>query len=87
LAGPACDYRMRAGERAVSRAAYTEAIANFSLGLSEAEKLPEAAERMRRQLDFTAEAWSGLDGHARPGKRRSRECFSKGCGDECCRRQ
>ena len=52
LAGPACDYRMRAGERAVSRAAYTEAIAHFSIGLSEAEKLPEAAERMRRQLDF-----------------------------------
>ena len=52
LAGPACDYRMRAGERAVSRAAYTEAIAHFSIGLSEAEKLPEAAERMRRQLDL-----------------------------------
>ena len=52
LAGPACDYRMRAGERAVSRAAYTEAIAHFSIGLSEAEKLPEAAERMRCQLDF-----------------------------------
>ena len=52
LAGPASDYRMRAGEQAVSRAAYTEAIAHFSAGLSEAEKLPEAAERMRRQLDF-----------------------------------
>jgi len=52
LAGPACDYRMRAGERAVSRAAYTEAIAHFSIALSEAEKLPETAERMRRQLDF-----------------------------------
>jgi class 3 adenylate cyclase/tetratricopeptide (TPR) repeat protein len=52
LAGPACDYRMRAGEQAVSRAAYSEAIAHFSIGLSEAEKLPEAAERMRRQLDF-----------------------------------
>ena len=52
LASSACDYRMRAGEQAVSRAAYTEAIAHFSIGLSEAEKLPEAAERMRRQLDF-----------------------------------
>ena len=54
LAGPACDYRMRAGERAVSRAAYiVEAIAHFSIGLgAEAEKLPEAAERMRRQLDL-----------------------------------
>src|SRR5215831_3502443 len=52
LAGPACDYRMRAGDRAVSRSAYTEAIAHFSMGLKEAEKLPDAAERMRRKLDF-----------------------------------
>jgi hypothetical protein len=38
---------MRAGEQAVSRAADTEAIAHFSIGLREAEKLPEAAaERM-----------------------------------------
>ncbi len=52
LAGPACDYRMRGGERAISRAAYTEAVAHFSIGLRETEKLPEAAERMRRQLAF-----------------------------------
>jgi class 3 adenylate cyclase/tetratricopeptide (TPR) repeat protein len=52
LAAPACDYRMHAGERAVSRAAYTEAIAHFSMGLKEAEKLPEPAERRRRKLDF-----------------------------------
>ena len=29
LAGPACDYRMRAGDQAVSRSAYKEAIAHF----------------------------------------------------------
>jgi hypothetical protein len=52
LAGQSCDYRMRAGERAVSRAAYTEAIAHFSMGLKEAKKLPDDAERMRRKLDF-----------------------------------
>jgi predicted ATPase/class 3 adenylate cyclase len=51
LAGPACDYRMRAGDRAVSRSAYKEAIAHFSAGLKAAEVLPEQ-ERMRRQLDF-----------------------------------
>ena len=49
---PACDYRMRAGEKAISRAAYTEAIAHFSIGLSEAEKLLEGADRIRRQLDL-----------------------------------
>ncbi|HYA07147.1 MAG TPA: adenylate/guanylate cyclase domain-containing protein, partial [Xanthobacteraceae bacterium] len=52
LAELACDYRLRAGERAVSRSAYPEAIAHFSAALKEAEKLPDAADRMRRQLDF-----------------------------------
>jgi class 3 adenylate cyclase/tetratricopeptide (TPR) repeat protein len=52
LAGPACDYRMRAGDRAVSRSAYKEAIAHFSAGLKLAVSLPQSADRMRRQLDF-----------------------------------
>ena len=52
LADPACDYRMRAGDRAVSRSAYQEAIAHFSAGLKLAEGLVETARRMRRQLDF-----------------------------------
>ena len=52
LAGPACDYRMRAGDRAVSRSAYKEAVAHFSVGLKSAEALPQSADRMRRQLDF-----------------------------------
>ena len=52
LAGIACDYRMRAGDRAVSRSAYQEAAAHFAAGLKLAEALPESADRMRRQLDF-----------------------------------
>jgi len=52
LPGPACDYRMRAGDRALSRSAYREAAAHFSAGIKLAEALPEPAERMRRQLDF-----------------------------------
>ena len=52
LIDPACDYRMRAGDRAVSRSAYQEAIAHFSAGLKLAEGLVEAAPRRRRQLDF-----------------------------------
>jgi tetratricopeptide (TPR) repeat protein len=52
LAGKACDYRMRAGDRAASRSAYKEAIAHFSMGLKSAEALPESVDRMRRQLDF-----------------------------------
>jgi class 3 adenylate cyclase/tetratricopeptide (TPR) repeat protein len=47
----ACDYRMRAGDQAVSRSAYPEAVAHFSLGLQLAGTLPPQ-DRMRRQLDF-----------------------------------
>jgi predicted ATPase len=36
---------------------------------------------------FAAEAWSGFDGHTGFGKRRSRERFSKGCGDQRGRRR
>jgi class 3 adenylate cyclase/tetratricopeptide (TPR) repeat protein len=51
LSDSACDYRMRAGDQAVSRSAYPEAIAHFSAGLKLAETLP-APDGMRRQLDF-----------------------------------
>lgn len=51
LSGPACNYRMRAGDQAVSRSAYPEAIAHFSAGLRLAEALP-TQDRMHRQLDF-----------------------------------
>jgi class 3 adenylate cyclase/energy-coupling factor transporter ATP-binding protein EcfA2 len=53
LPGRASDYRMRAGDRALSRSAYQEAIANFAVGLKCAEALPDPADRMRRQLDFS----------------------------------
>ena len=49
---PACDYRMHAGHRAISRSAYKEAIAHFSAGLKIAETLPDTADRKRRHLDF-----------------------------------
>jgi class 3 adenylate cyclase len=52
LASVACDYRMRAGDRAVSLSAYEEAIAHFSAGLKLAEALPQSTDRMRCQLDF-----------------------------------
>ena len=51
LPAPACEYRMRAGDQAVSRSAYPEAIAHFSAGLQLAGTLPPQ-DRMRRQLDF-----------------------------------
>jgi len=52
LPAPACDYRTRAGDRAVGRSAYQEAVAHFSAGLKSAEALPDAVDRARRQLGF-----------------------------------
>jgi tetratricopeptide (TPR) repeat protein len=51
-AAPACDYRMRAGDRAVSRSAYQEAVAHFSAGLKLADALPDPVDQTRRKLDF-----------------------------------
>jgi class 3 adenylate cyclase/tetratricopeptide (TPR) repeat protein len=51
LAVAASDYRMRAGDQAVSRSAYPEAIAHFTAGLKLAETLP-SQDGMHRQLDF-----------------------------------
>ncbi|MGF6430452.1 ATP-binding protein [Bradyrhizobium sp. Pha-3] len=47
----ACDYRMRAGNQAVSRSAYVEAIAHFTAGLKLAETMP-AQDGLRRQVEF-----------------------------------
>jgi class 3 adenylate cyclase/tetratricopeptide (TPR) repeat protein len=51
LLGPGCDYRMRAGDQAVSRSAYVEAISHFTAGLKLAETLPPQ-NGLRRQLEF-----------------------------------
>jgi class 3 adenylate cyclase/tetratricopeptide (TPR) repeat protein len=56
---PGCEYRMRAGDLAVSRFAYPEAIAHFSTGLKLAEGLPPQ-EQMQRQLDFLLRLGSAL---------------------------
>ena len=47
----ACDYRMRAGNLAMSRSAYVEAISHFTTGLRIAETMPLPA-GLRRQLEF-----------------------------------
>jgi class 3 adenylate cyclase/tetratricopeptide (TPR) repeat protein len=51
LLAPACEYRMRAGDQAVNRSAYPEAIAHFSAGLKHAEATPPQ-DGMRWQLEF-----------------------------------
>ena len=52
LASPACEYRMRAGDRALAQSAYPEAVANFTAGLKLADASPESAGGLRTQLDF-----------------------------------
>jgi class 3 adenylate cyclase/tetratricopeptide (TPR) repeat protein len=52
IAPQATEYRARAGDRAITRSAYHEAIANFTAGIKAAEGLADPTERMRRQLDF-----------------------------------
>jgi class 3 adenylate cyclase/tetratricopeptide (TPR) repeat protein len=59
LPAPACDYRMRAGDQAMNRSAYPEAIAHFSAGLKLAEALP-TQDGMRRLLDFQLKLGSAL---------------------------
>jgi class 3 adenylate cyclase/tetratricopeptide (TPR) repeat protein len=56
---PACDYRLRAGNQAVGRSAYIEAIANFSAGLKHAEAMPPQ-DGMRWQLEFSLKLGSAF---------------------------
>ena len=46
----AITYREHAGDRAVARSSYTEAVAHFSAALEEAAQLPQGADRTRREL-------------------------------------
>jgi class 3 adenylate cyclase/tetratricopeptide (TPR) repeat protein len=51
LSDQACKYRLRAGDQAVGRSAYPEAVAHFTAGLKLAEALPPPA-GLNRQLEF-----------------------------------
>ena len=48
----ACTYRERAGDRAVARSSYPEAVAHFTAAMTEASELPEGAERTKRELNL-----------------------------------
>jgi len=50
LADQACLYFERAGDRAVARFAYAEAVAHFDAALKEARQLPPGEDRNRREL-------------------------------------
>ena len=48
----ALTYRERAGDHAVARSSFVEAIAHFSTALTDAAQLAEGQNRMRRELDL-----------------------------------
>ena len=50
LPGPASLYSERAGDRAVARSAYAEAVAHFNAALAEAGRMPSGPDRDRREL-------------------------------------
>jgi class 3 adenylate cyclase/predicted ATPase len=50
LAAPASCYLERAGDRAVARSAYAEAVAHFSAALAQLDRLAASTERSRREL-------------------------------------
>jgi class 3 adenylate cyclase/tetratricopeptide (TPR) repeat protein len=50
LADQACLYYERAGDRAVARSAYAEAVAHFDAALAQARQLPSGENRNRREL-------------------------------------
>jgi len=50
LPEPACLYCERAGDRAVARSAYAEAVAHFDAALAEAARMPPGKDRDQREL-------------------------------------
>ena len=49
-AGKAVEYRAGAGEQALQRSAYADAIGNLSAGLNLLQRLPDSPERIRQEL-------------------------------------
>ena len=87
LAGPACNYRMLAGDQAVSRSAYTEAIAHFSAGLKSADALKEPDDRVRRQLDFLLKLGPALMVAHGLQSEDAEDAYRRACGDWRCDRR
>jgi class 3 adenylate cyclase/predicted ATPase len=54
LSGPAVDYWSKAGERALERSAYAEAVGHLDRGVEVLDHLPVGAERDRRELKLQA---------------------------------
>jgi len=50
LPGEACCYCERAGDRAVARSAYAEAVAHFGAALAEVGRMPQGKDRDQREL-------------------------------------
>jgi len=65
----AIEYLGRAGQQAVQRSAYADAISNFGLALNLLQRLPNGPERIRRELSLRlvlGTALSAVQGYAAP---------------------
>src|SRR5262249_48798730 len=56
----AIPYWQRAGQRAIERSAYVEAISHLTRGLELCKRLPETVERLRQELDVQMTLGSAL---------------------------
>jgi predicted ATPase len=56
----ACTYRERAGDRAVARSSFTEAVAHFTAALADAAQGAEGPDRMRRELGLLLKSGPAL---------------------------
>ena len=56
----ACTYRERAGDRAVARSSFTEAVAHFTAALADAAQLAVGPDRIRRELGLLLKSGPAL---------------------------
>jgi predicted ATPase len=69
LAAPAIHYWQRAGQRAIERSAYQEALSHLRTGIEVLSTLPDTAERTRQELLLQmtlGPVWIALKGYAAP---------------------
>ncbi len=73
----AVDYLQRAGQQAVERSAYTEAVSHLTTALELLTSLPETRERSQQELGVLDDPGRGVESHQGPdGPRGGHSCTS-----------
>lgn len=79
LPAPVIDFWRRAGEVAVSRSGYSEAIAHLGVALEKLALLPDSPERMRTELDLRVKIGPALIAIKGMGASESCENYERAC--------